>query len=117
MLDTNFLPCTLLLPSLGSDLVYVYLCCVTTSSLFNVSGPQFSSPSELYMDMYHWCVKYPHKRGRFLVDGVLRDGKGSVLHKLSSRRAVPGGRSSVHTAVHLQTNKDINLDREQGSGA
>lgn len=79
MLDTSFLPYTLLLPSLGSDLVYVYLCCVTMSSLLNVSEPQFSSPSGLYMDMYHWCVKYPHKRGRLPVDGVL-GSKGSVLH-------------------------------------
>lgn len=38
------LPCSVVLPSLGSDLVCVYLCYVAMSSLRNVSEPQPSSP-------------------------------------------------------------------------
>ena len=34
----------------------------------------------LYMDMRHWCMKYPNKRGRPPVDEVLSDSKDSVFY-------------------------------------
>lgn len=85
---------------------FVYLCCVTMSSLLNVSEPQFPLHQVVHGHVSLVC-EVPTQRGRLPVDGVRRDGKGSVLHS-----SVPGGRSSVHTAVHLlQTSRHKSRQR------